>query len=112
LFASAGYVTFLLAAALDGAGIPLSRVLLMLAMATAAAGYPLLWIGSKQLWGKPVAALMLIGSVFVPCALLFAVMLLHYRLGRALKAEGFNVTWLSAQPLAPPTEATRWGAGA
>jgi hypothetical protein len=109
LFACAGYVTFLLAYALDTAGVPFSRALLVLAMITGAAGYPLVWIGGKELWGKTIAALVLVGSVFVPCLLLFVVLILHYHLGRALKTEAFNVTWLSAQALVPVVDTqSRW----
>jgi hypothetical protein len=109
LFAFTGYVTFLLACALDTADIPFSRVLLMLAMVTGAGGYPLIWIGGRELWGKTTAALLMLGSTFVPCLLPFAVLLLHYRLGRALKGEAFSVTWLTAQaPLRPTDEQTRW----
>jgi hypothetical protein len=109
LFACAGYVTFLLACALDTAGVPFSRLLLLLAMVTGAAGYPLIWIGGKELWGKPIAAVLLVGSAFVPCLLLFAVLILHHQLGRALKGEAFRVTWLSAQPPVHAVDAqTRW----
>lgn len=109
LFACAGYVTFLLAAGLDAAGVPLARVLLIGAVAAGAAGYPLLWIGGKEVWDKRVAALVLVGSIFVPCVMLLAVLVLRHNLGRALKAEAFRVTWLSAQPPLRTTEQSRWG---
>jgi hypothetical protein len=108
LFVCVGYVSFLLAYALDAVGVPFSRLLLMLTMFTGAAGYPLIWIGGKELWGRTIAALVLVGSVFVPCLLLFVVLILHHHLGRALKGDGFRVTWLTAQLPLQANEPTRW----
>ncbi len=109
LFACAGCVTSLFAAAFDAGGVPLARVLLMGAVAAGAAGFPLIWIGGRELWSRPVAALLFVGSAFVPCLLLLVLLVLHHHLGRALAAEGFRVTWLSAQPPPRVTEQPRWG---
>lgn len=108
LFAAAGYVTFLMAAALTAAGVSFALALSFWAMLAACAGYPLLWSGGKDLWGRLLSALVLVAAVFVPCALPLAVLVLHHQLGRALRKEGFQVTWLNAQPAVPPIE-ERWG---
>jgi hypothetical protein len=108
LFASAGYATFLAAALLTKAGISIALLPLVWSMLAAAAGYPLLWSGGKELWGRPISALVLVAAVFVPCVLLFAVLALHQHLGRALRREGFQVTWLNAQPAAMKSEHERW----
>lgn len=109
LFACAGYATFILAAGFDAAEVPYARLPLMLAVVTGVAGYPLIWSGGKEVWGRPVAALVLAGSILVPCVLMLVVLALHFALGRALEGEGFRVTWVSAQPPLAPTEQTRWG---
>jgi hypothetical protein len=108
LFVAAGYATFLAAALLVGAGVSLAAGLLLWAMLAATAGYPLLWNGGKELWGRPLWALVVVAAIFVPCVLLFAVLWLHQGLGRALRKEGFEVTWLSARPAAHSFEAGRW----
>jgi len=108
LFASAGYATFMAALMLTAMGVSIALLPLVWAMLAAAAGYPLLWIGGRELWGRPISALVLVVAIFVPCALLFAVLVLHHRLGRALKNEGFQVTWLNAQPATVKSENERW----
>lgn len=110
LFAAVGYATFLAAAMLTGAGVSVALPLSFCSMLAAGAGYPLLWSGGEQLWGRPLSALLLVASIFVPCALLIAVLVLHHQLGRALQNEGFQVTWLSAQPAAAPLAEERWRA--
>lgn len=80
----------------------------MWAMAAGIVGYPLIWLGGKEVWGRPIAALMLAAAMFLPCLLLLAVAVVHYLSGRALTREGFRITWLTAQPPAPPVESTRW----
>lgn len=112
LFAAAGYVTFLMAATLTAAGVSFALALSFWAMLAACAGYPLLWSGGKDVWGRPLSALLVVASIFVPCALVVAVLVLHHQLGRALRNEGFQVTWLNAQPAAAPIVRTgeeRWG---
>lgn len=104
MFTCAGYATFLVAAGFDAAGVPFARLLLVGALMTGGAGYPLTWLGGREIWGRPSAGLVLLASMFAPCLLLFVVPAIHYRLGRALKSEGFRVTWLSAQPPAAPVE--------
>jgi hypothetical protein len=108
LFVSAGYATFLATALLVGAGVSLAAGLLLWAMLAATAGYPLLWNGGKELWGRPLSALVVVAAIFMPCVLLFGVLWLHHGLGRALRKEGFDVTWLRAQPAAQSFEAGRW----
>lgn len=108
MFTCAGYATSLFALGFDAAGVPYAKVLMVGALMTGVAGYPLIWLGGREIWGKPTAALLLLASLFVPCLLLFVVLALHFRLGRALKTEGFDVTWLSAQLPAQPTEPTRF----
>jgi hypothetical protein len=109
LFACASYAAALFAIGLEAASLPFARLLMMWAMAAGIAGYPLIWLAGKELWGRPLAALVLVGSVFVPCLLFAAVIGVHQFLGRALKGEGFQVTWLSAQPPAPALPPARWG---
>ena len=77
LFACAGYVMFTLGWMLDAADVPFARLLLVWGMATCGAGYPLVWLGAKQKWGRPFAALLLAGSASVPCVLLIAMLVVR-----------------------------------
>lgn len=77
LFACAGYVMFTLGWMLDAADVPFARILLMWGMATCGAGYPLVWLGAKEKWGRPFAALLLAGSASVPCVLLIAMLVVR-----------------------------------
>lgn len=108
LFSCAGYATFIFAAGFDTAGVPFARLVMLGAMATGAAGYPLIWLAGKELWGRSSTALVLLAALLVPCLLLIIVLAVHFRLGRALKNEGFLVSWLSAQLPLQPSEPTRW----
>jgi hypothetical protein len=77
LFSCAGYGMLFLAAALDGLDVPFSRILLMCGVAIAAAGYPLVWLGAKEKWGRPFGALLVAASASVPCVLLIAMLVVR-----------------------------------
>ena len=81
--------------------VGLLGLLLLLATAMTGAVSPIPALAS-------LSALVVVAAIFVPCVLLFAVLWLHQGLGRALRKEGFEVTWLSAQPAAQPFEEGRW----
>lgn len=93
-----GYVTFLLAVVMMTGGVPGALALLMWALPSSAASFPLVWLAGKDLWGRGPAAVCLLVAMFVPCALFFAAIVLIGNLRRALEAQGFRVTLLRAEP--------------
>jgi hypothetical protein len=92
LFACAGYMMFTLGWLLDAADVPFARILLMWGMATCGAGYPLVWLGAKEKWGRPFAGLLLAGSASVPCVLLIAMLVVRRGLAsKPMVAAGTSV---------------------
>lgn len=98
LLAASGYLTVTVAAALTSAGVPASVVLMIWAMPSATATYPLLWIAGNEVWGRGIVLGALGLALFVPCLPLLILLALLRDLGSALRNEGFRVSWFRSEP--------------
>jgi hypothetical protein len=70
----------------------------LLATAPFAAVGPLTWIVGRQFWSRSSVVLCMLLSFFVPCVAFLVVYELRSQLQRALRADGFRVTWLRVIP--------------
>jgi hypothetical protein len=96
LLVYAGYAAlalYLLGVAL---GTSWALVFAMLAAAPFAAVGPLTWIVGSQFWSRSSVVLCMLLAFFVPCVAFLVVFELRNQLKRALRADGFRVTWLRA----------------